>query len=134
MPLSVEELLKVRYKCIGSFPGSDFKAGDILIKEDTGHNHYNYVCRGKVVQIRPEDFPHLFDSMGWWRDRPDCDMPAYVKQLSSMVLNPERPKIDKVTRWNQIGWAMIAGAPEPIHASYLVPATKEEYDQYHPTI
>jgi hypothetical protein len=82
MPLSVEELLRPRIKCMIRYPDSPFPVGAILEQDIEEPNIYHY----RDSQNRhwtledPQLYPEVFKEMQWWEDRKPDDMPKYVKE------------------------------------------------------
>lgn len=72
--LTVEDLMKPRYKVIADFPGNQWKVGQILLKNDKVFKGDGYSEEYKL-----EHFPHLFKKLEWFEERKTEDMPEYVK-------------------------------------------------------
>lgn len=67
--MTVEDLLKPRYKVIADYPGSNFNIGDIL------HNPEYFDKRNSNLN----KYPAIFKPLSWWEDRKPEEMPEYVK-------------------------------------------------------
>lgn len=68
--MTVEELLKPRYKVIADYPKSIYKIGDIL--RVGGHSEDLLYCDHSGPRMR--DYPHLFRKLEWWEERTLDDM------------------------------------------------------------
>jgi len=145
--LSVEELLKPRYKVIADYPWSIY-AGNGILNSDGESFHIttikyfdefgelvksaNWVDE-KTVML----YPALFRKLNWWEDRDIKDLPAYVKR-GDKVFN---------VKWHPVLKARNEGvycynlqkrvfpqtdeAYEPyINVRSCTPSTLEEYNQY----
>lgn len=69
--MSIEELLKPRYKIINPFPGDHgFEINSIIeYREYTVHDE----------DFTPDMYPNLFRKLEWYEERKIEDMPEYVK-------------------------------------------------------
>jgi hypothetical protein len=124
--MTVEELLKPRYKVIADYPNSLFEAGEVLTKIE-GISVYS-TGRVGIDAYDVSHYPHLFRKLEWWEERQPEDMPEYVKGK----INGK--KVFKVSGFGptssgtlHIGWmdekkGLIAQA-----AKALLPATEAEY-------
>lgn len=117
--MSVEELLKPRYKVIADYPslGSAAKFGSIIEGE--------YVLdRGEWYPM--EKYPHIFKSLQWWEEREEKYMPEYVKYENGAVgkLGEKYYKglKDCVIVWFANGNALTS------HIDNFQPATESEYN------
>jgi hypothetical protein len=117
MSLSVEELLKTRYKLIADYPGNYLPIGHIFyLIQDEYHGQY----------------PHLFKKLEWHEDRSENDMPEYVK------LNPENTiggnrvfkVVDVHTYIDGIGLEIDDENNRILACKYLLPASFIEYETY----
>ena len=125
--LSKEELLKPRYKVIADFPqwsSFAYKKGDILELKGI-----HFVGRGTTRSINEKDidlYPSVIKKLEWWEDRKIEDMPEYVRHC---VNN----RVFKVKKWKYDYGELIAYESiiiGGIRASWLTPATREEYEQF----
>lgn len=87
--LSVEELLKTRYKVIAAYPHSIFDVGEILqIGNYDGHLLYKWVdgigVECEEYEVFFKDYPHLFQKLEWWQERSESEMPEYVKDKNGV--------------------------------------------------
>lgn len=140
-PLTVEQLLKPRFKCIRTYPRSPFEVGETIeltsaydIKRafhipDNGSSIYYY-----------DDFadhPHLFESMEWHEERKLKDMPLYCKLVKNGV-------VLKSLYWSTVGVVSNSGVCSSFNAHFkrgivyndtqLLPATHAEYIEHLKTI
>ena len=108
--MTVEELLKPRWKVIADYPKSQFKVGEI-IESKTGFLY----CF--------EDYPHLFQPLQWWEERKLEDMPEYVN-YNGGIYKVESPLtiID--------GYIYTEGAVIECQLKLSLPATISEYESY----
>lgn len=113
--MSIEELLKPRFKVIADWLGNDcFIVGDIFFDDDirrTTKKWKNAVFSG---------FPHLFKKLEWWEERKKSDMPEYAYD------NAYDNKIGKVIRVLDRG-VCITQKDNLVNWVDCYPATKEEY-------
>jgi hypothetical protein len=69
--MSVEELLKPRFKVIADYPGCEYSIGYILsipdADFDTGYEDFL------------KTYPHLFKELEWHDERDEIEMPKYIK-------------------------------------------------------
>lgn len=121
--MSVEELLKPRYKVEGPYPGSRYKVGDMV--ESLGENVFDLYKDGVTYYNESElkKYPQLFRLMDWWEDRKKKDLPEYVKI---------RGVFFKVGKWDAKNsdniWAHIG--KRCYYSNICIPATKEDYETY----
>ena len=64
--MTVEELLKPRFKVKNDYPNSPFEIGEIILAE----NH---------PDIDFTEYEYLFTPIQWWEFRDAKDMPKYIK-------------------------------------------------------
>lgn len=138
--MTVEELLRPRYKVIADYPNSEFEVGTIINfpnKRDyyTGNDEWesefvrdkNQGGQFKFCIKKIEPFPHLFKKLEWWEDRAIEDMPEYVRF---------KERVLKVSRWLsdiedvENGWCELVERGYDCHTSHLLPATESEYTNY----
>lgn len=90
--MTVEELLKPRYKVIADYPGSPFIVGSVGVKH---YAEWVFELNGVVSDVAVENYPHLFRLMHWSEERKPEDMPKYVKRVyNGEVLYYEKEIID----------------------------------------
>ena len=104
--LSVEELLKPRYKCIADFPDSSWIIGEI-----TTDGNWS------------EKYPDVFRELEWWEHRNPEEMPKYVKEKAIPT------NVFKVIEWRQSVEmeCRIKGELGGHWAGYFIPSTEQEY-------
>lgn len=141
--LTVEELLKTRYKVIADWPGratsfgSPMAVGAIIeLSEITENgNPYDFIRQSgnkyswksengmKVVGEKFFDsYPHLFRKLHWSEEREESDMPEYLKHENS-------GSVSKAAKIQSSGWFSYDGKHfAPIDG--YIPATHEEYLSY----
>lgn len=143
---SVEELLLPRYKVIADYPGTQYSVGEILPVIGT-----EMYIKGRTEFL--SSYPHLFQPLPWWSDREVEDMPEYVKVIVPDIAK-DTGEFCKVHRWSVIEFPHLTDNPGAeivgytpnylqherfnfegqvygrINAVHLVPATREEYEQY----
>jgi hypothetical protein len=83
--MTIEEILKPRTRCINSFPGMQREGFEIGL-----------VFEPEYVDINlHKKYPYLFESLKWYEERPEKDMPEYVK----FVYNGKIDECYKVEEW-----------------------------------
>jgi len=124
----VIELMKPRYKVIAPYPNSPFKAGQILIRDDSHENNY-WTGEQCYTDRYPDQYPHLFKPLQWWEDRKPEEMPEYVRI---------EEKVYKIREWENY-FGLLPHEDNPAKDSLFkvehyfnkgVPATLEDYQQY----
>ena len=126
--MTVEELLKPRYKVIAEDTSGNFKVGDIFYWRSSGESGWGgndgyYSLSNKApkdvdklfVPTYVDQYPHLFRLMHWSEERKPEDMPKYVKYIATGA-------ISKLTT-EMIDYGVI------VMEDYL-PATLSEYTEY----
>lgn len=132
-----KELLKPRYKATADYPNTGFKENEVFVTvmgnsgKQCVHRNITY---NEEVAIYPADYPHLFKELEWWEERTAKDMPEYMKCKSSV-----HPKgiVWRVRQW-AINTATFFAHGEDAgfghcvftQSDILLPATKEDYDNY----
>lgn len=115
--LSVEELLKPRYKVIADYPNSRLRNGQILNIEGDENDIDGFA-----------KYPHLFQKLEWWEER-SFDLAGMYIRAGELA---KRHIYYKLKRSDRYGfWEMTSRGYDyyyPINGCY--PATKEEYDQF----
>lgn len=146
--MSVEELLKPRYKVIADYPFSVFPKD--LVFELNILDARKHLAEQEYYMIYKENcyseslinkYPAIFKKLEWWEDRKESDMPEYVKfpdqfkkgKFNVIKIGEEyRHGFDdhpflKNGDAEYFGLRQIKGAGG-IYRSQLLPATKEEYE------
>lgn len=148
----IEELLKPRYKVIADYPKSEFEIGEIIqfdrigflpmifLEDQTEGWLTDFIekPRGSVMySIKMfEPYPHLFQPLQWWEERPIEELPLYVR----FGEKGKQYAIYKIIEWNPEHamedfkpWG-YAERPKDYFISLRFPnnfpATREEYDNY----
>ena len=105
--LSVEDLMKPRFKIIADYPGNTREIGSITTEIMTASYFRKY----------PENFKELF----WWEERKEIDMPRYVKSRYD-------GKIHFVERWEHcVFWTCKTEDDREFMQDDVLPATEQEY-------
>ncbi len=128
--MTVEDLMKPRYKVIAVFPRCWHSIGKILNADKDG---YFEIWQDEFMDIHYIDaFPHLFRKLEWYEERAIEDMPEYVKlfydygdKIPYLVAKVEKWDIEKY-------WAYFSERDRKV-ASFnglLQPATLTEYLTY----
>ncbi len=87
--MTIEELMKPRYKVVDSFPFNKFyKVGDILT--DDGKTVVTNQDGEVMFACEFNNYPNVFQSLEWWEERKIEDMPKYLKQ-TGMVDGADEP-------------------------------------------
>lgn len=150
MSLSVDELLRPRYKVIADYFYNPYKIGDIItVLYDDRSVHLTTTSYrdefGETVEQnnffnpkRLEDFPHLFKPLSWWEDRHYKDVEA-VKHIKNTKTN----KVYEVEHYGAM-FGYMSGVRDNFTpkrtenwpdgsielAAYHVPITEAEYNAY----
>jgi hypothetical protein len=148
--MSIEELLKPRYKVIADYPFRDhFLLSEIIeLNEFDGRNHLSkdmqewFVIKPKLngtgspmswYESNFNKYPHLFKRLEWWEERDEKDMPEYVKHK----IDAEVYKLKKQAETTPSDAYCVKRASIESESYYqwlslydLLPATYEEYEQY----
>jgi hypothetical protein len=119
--MTKEELLKPRYIVIAHFPYSGYKIGDII-------------C-GNIFQLYNEDYikhecasyPALFNSIGWWEERDEKDMPEYVKYKGTDYLRYGCPQVNEIVKVESFCEDSINSKYGCDWIIFYEPATEEEF-------
>lgn len=128
--LTIEELLKPRCKVIADYPKCRYKIGDILYVDDKGsawikHEYLFYTDPVESVA----KYPHLFESLPWWKDRKVEDMPEYVKVTETPDQKLMPGMVMKLT-WLDSGWGRSDNGEVFPYTNCFEPATRKEYEAY----
>lgn len=135
--MSVEDLMRDRYKVVANYPHSPYTIGDLVEISETGTSFhctttkdYDSFREDLVDQenyfsiLRIIDFPDLFKKLFWWEERKESDMPQYVKSLINQ-------KYYKVTSFYTFSFKGICNVPEELGIDYpwdnALPATEQDY-------
>lgn len=134
--MNTEQLLKTRYIAVFKnghhYPNSPYVEGEIFTESDYGSDilisNYGRFLDAKIAK----NHPSLFKPLEWWEERPESEMPEYVR------LNPiNTPPYDsalfsKVYSWcnGNVILELAMGGKCTLHASYLLPATLSDYTAY----
>lgn len=132
--LSVEELLKPRYKVVSDWPGrKDFEVGQVIVLDKKFSPQFQMYeiedCQGKRQYINSffEMFPLQFKKLQWWEERDKSTMPKYVK-FPEGHHNIEKGGVVEVFNWYKYPDACIFH--NHINAGWMLPATETEYNDY----
>lgn len=141
--LSIEELLKDRYKVTAEDTSMNFKVGDILTKCDLPRFEDHWVTNKHLNNrkhnyiYKPEKYPHLFKKLEWWQEREESDMPGYVKNFAEDGTIDFVLKVEKYLKFKDLPVYpafeyLWKNEPIPKRMSLMcwLPATKEEYEQF----
>jgi hypothetical protein len=72
--LSVDELLKPRYKVIADYPDNKNKVGDIITLQTAQTKAAHELVCGWY-----DKYPAIFQPLEWWQEREPDEMPEYLK-------------------------------------------------------
>lgn len=95
--MSIDKLLKPRYKVIADWPGNNFYDIDeiIIMQVKSNGSYWNGEGSCYLTQEQMDKLPHLFRKLHWWEDRKAQDMPKYVRiNLPNHSFNGEIEKIE----------------------------------------
>jgi hypothetical protein len=116
--MTVENLLKPRYKLIADYPGNMLKIGHIF--ELVQHEFFS-------------EYPHLFKPLEWHEDRKPEDICEYVKTNPERTIESFVSKVISVELFDDgigISTENRLGKFPYTHSKYFLPATKEEYQAF----
>ena len=129
--MTVEELMKPRYKVIADYPKCPFgDVGRVIELKNGKYEWAEYDGMYSENESFFQEYPHLFKPLKWWEDRKPEDMPEYVK------LKPEYGgRVYKLSEAKESygGKAFMFDYPITEHwidLSQCIPATETEYTQY----
>lgn len=74
--LSVDELLKPRYKVIADYPNSSNKVGDII---ELPCEDWKYADEVLCLEDYFDAYENVFKRLAWYEERDIKDMPEYIK-------------------------------------------------------
>lgn len=105
--MTLEDLIKVRYKVIADWPGIKLiKVGDILYLHgnDGGFGNGFYYTNSNTTNPQPdvflpgdvEKYPHLFKRLEWWEERSDDEMAKFVRSKETGRVYPMENKKLKI--------------------------------------
>lgn len=143
MPLTKEELLKPRIKCVIDYPGNIFGVDKILQFTDKADKEFSFseewffikddVAWGKTFF---DQYPLLFKKLEWYEEIKPEDMPEYV--MTKPIFESDNIKYYKVSEWymyqppidpeEMIGFTSSDGYTIGAHA--VLPANESEYTAY----
>jgi hypothetical protein len=134
--LSVEELLKPRYKVIAKWPSMrDFSLNQIVVlNEPFSPQYMKYVvedCSGKREYITKyfDDYPHLFEKLNWYEEIEFRDLPKYIKWIDPS--DKMHVEYFEVENWasspNKNGICRCYVKDGTLFIGDCLPATEEEY-------
>lgn len=112
-----EQFLVPRFKVVAGYPSSNdhFKVGEILD---------NPMAESMVKWY--EQWPHIFQRLKWWEERPVEEMPKYLLEDNGMV--------HKVTRYDHRNSLMYATSldnnAQCRWLAYFLPADESDYLTY----
>lgn len=130
--MSVEELLKPRYKVIADYPGCTFSIGEICepLSKDALYYSNKVSCEARNKMM--SKYPHIFKPLAWYEERDVKDMPLYLKDNFGEVFKVSKysdilpvfytDAIETKGKWK--------GSPTPFNLKATVPATEQEYLTY----
>lgn len=126
-PLSVEDLMKPRWKCTSKYPDALWAIGAII------GNRFSPVFVTSSFEYDIGYYDNLFKPLEWWEEREMEDLPQYVKWTNS-----EGAFMRNATEWRVIRGDLhfnLDGKNDwaKIHKDDL-PATRHEYEQYESTL
>jgi hypothetical protein len=152
MPLSVEELLRPRYKVIADYPQPPFTndlynvnnehifiEGDLLTQCNVNgaltfkrYGRLGHMSVGVPCCAHPEKFPKIFKPLQWWEDRKVDEMPEHVKWDYNQKVDDIKIKglVEKVIKWVQDGSGVIVSESMTIATCHWLPASEADYNAY----
>lgn len=124
--LTVEELMKPRYKVIADYPGNFLSVGTIIVTHDIWQDFtIELWCQSN------DKYPHLFKKLQWWEERAVEDMPEYVKCVRTPDQIIQRGEVLKM-HWESATDGKIIDREWWVfpYTNFYIPAAAAEYEQY----
>ena len=116
--MTVEELLRPRYKVIAKWPRGGFPVG--LVFEGIYLNDLS-----KSV-IECAEYPHLFKPLQWWQDRSDKELLGlFLKKVDSSLVTKVNPPISLDRAW--FVWDNLKNS---VPFWQWIPVTEQEYNDF----
>lgn len=138
--MSIEEILKPRWKVIASYPHCPYMIGDLLKGNDEELHLTTTSCGGggqlhNVDNCCPANIlsvmSHLFGGLGWWQERKPEDMPEYVKHEKGFIAKVKSHFCNSLGEENKFGCQLDIETEWNYYSySRLQPATESEYLEY----
>jgi hypothetical protein len=121
--VSVEDLLKPRYRVIADYPGSQFTVGQIIQKQKYMDGKWHV----KGFLNEPENYPDIFKPLEWWEEREPEEMPQYVKSEHRKRVAKARFDMNDTSAW----FMFLDGEVHPYApGTEWLPATETDYLNY----
>jgi hypothetical protein len=132
--MTVEQLLKPRYKVIADYPGSQWKVNQVI--EKTKYMNGRWYVKGSLHD--PDDYPAIFSRLEWWQERKLEDMPEYVRYAENgMVAKVDHFDLETTSAW----FMYLEGGIHPycpggsaLENTHWLPATLADYTHYCETV
>jgi len=138
--MSIEDLLKPRYKVIADYPNSPYEIGDLLTNNGSflitiTHFWDEWGELQKQKNFHEESdvlkYPHLFKKLKWWEERTP-------EEIGYVCFNTDTHYLKgKVIRVLGDGWGnttlRVDNAKFDLYPKYCTPITEEEYLTYQNT-
>jgi hypothetical protein len=144
--MSIEELLRPRYKVTADYFYNPYKLGDVITVEyDDRSVHLTTTTYrnefGETVEQanhfhpnRLKDFPHLFQLLQWWEERSEDEIPSYVKDKRDgevyKLVTQGTNALDQVLISHPQSTLVKTGLGVWASLYDLLPATEAEYTAY----
>lgn len=139
--MTVEQLLKDRYKVIALYPHSPYEIGDLVEISELGTSFHcttttvwstfddDYVKSENYWSISNiEKYPHLFKKIHWSEEREEKDIPEFVKSLlTGEVIKPFMIDAEVGVLYED---ATFHSERDGSSLRYWKPSTIEEYNEY----
>jgi hypothetical protein len=117
--MSVEELLKPRYKVIADYPNNSWSVGEI-IDRDWGWDGDDEIGFKHHIS----HYPHLFQRLEWWQDRKPEEMPRYLKDTRDGEV------VSAIQYGDSQVLVMARVFQCRIELRYLIPCDEADYNAY----
>ena len=131
--MSIEDLLKPRYKVIAEYPDSSYTVGHIIHEADNLEG-------ATFFTKRVHKYPHIFQKLEWWQDRKIEDMPEYlIFPKTGEVYKPTRYFLDDGKFGKNVSCYYTGekekrgkwkGEETPFNLRVMLPATQTDYINY----
>lgn len=131
--MTTEDLLKPRYRVIADWPGVAGKVnvGDIFTPDPEDEGMF-WIDGEPFQEDKLLDYPHLFRKLEWWEERPEGELPQYLKSIS-VALSMKIGEVCKVRKYAadiKKAGVFLEGKSFSRLIETMVPSDEEEYNQY----
>jgi hypothetical protein len=136
--VTVEELLKPRYRLVTDYPSIPAKVGDVISENSPAHL-LNYLFRSIQTLDELDRFRDIFKKLEWWVDRSEHEIPEYLKYSDRYLHfyhlgHEHKVKVFKISKVKRGNYGLLVFDDKGIICHHGVdnfePATESEYITY----